>query len=410
MKSISIEQLPQVLAGVPANPRVVVSGNFATPEILLSAFDQNVEQYTLHMLNAQPGIPQRDDVRFESAFVGPGMRSSEQLTYIPSRLSMVPHIYKQACAPDILLIHTSTERFDSLSLGTEVNVLPAAIEAVRERGGIVIAQANTQMPYTFGDAQISIDDIDYVIEVDVPLATHERVNSSDIAQVIGANIAAEISNLSTLQLGIGGIPDSVLDNLTKHHGLRVWTEMFSDGVLALHHNGALDPETELTASFVFGSKELYEWLHLNQSVRMMRTETTNNPAFISQQRQMTSVNAAMQVDLFDQANASRINRKIYSGFGGSTDFIVGAMHSSGGKSFMALPSWHEKSNSSTIVPLLEEPVTSFQHNYVATEIGIAKCSGVSQSQQVQNLINYAAHPDARDHLRGAAHDMGLLAH
>ena len=125
---------------------------------------------------------------------------------------------------------------------------------------------------------------------------------------------------------------------------------------------------------------------------------------------MTSVNAALQVDLFDQANASRINKQIYSGFGGSTDFIVGALHSPGGKSFMALPSWHQKSDSSTIVPVLAEPVTSFQHSFVVTENGIAECNGVSQTQQVENLINFAAHPDVREVLRGAAHKMGLLPH
>ena len=408
MLPITTDQLGEILRTLPANPRVVVSGNFASPTNLLNAFDHLVPTYTLHMLNAQPGIPDRDGVQYETAFVGPGMRGSSRLTYLPSRLSMVPNFFAHACIPQVVLIHTSPERFGALSLGTEVNVLPAAIEAVRKNGGIVIAQANARMPYTFGDSQIPITDIDYVIEVDEPMATHTRTASSETAQAIGTRIAHEIQNRSTLQLGIGGIPDAVLDKLIDHQGLRIWTEMFSDGVLALHKNGALDPERQLTASFVFGSQELYDWLDLNQDVRMMRTETTNNPAFISQQRQMTSVNAALQVDLFDQANASRINTRIYSGFGGSTDFIVGAMHSDGGRSFMALPSWHKKSNTSTIVPLLSEPITSFQHSFVVTENGMAQCSGVTQSQQATNLIEQAAHPAARDELRAAAHTMGLI--
>lgn len=122
---------------------------------------------------------------------------------------------------------------------------------------------------------------------------------------------------------------------------------------------------------------------------------------------MTSINAALQVDLFDQANASRIGGAIYSGFGGSTDFISGSLHSTGGQSFMTLPSWHKKSESSTIIPLIEGAVTSFQHSYVVTENGVAACLGRSQREQAKNLISHAAHPKAREHLRIAAEQMGL---
>jgi len=122
---------------------------------------------------------------------------------------------------------------------------------------------------------------------------------------------------------------------------------------------------------------------------------------------MTSVNAALQVDLYDQANASRVGGHIYSGFGGSTDFIVGSLHSRGGQSFMALPSWHEKSATSTIVPLLDVPVTSFQHSYVVTENGVAACFGRSQKEQAANLIEYAARPEARDALRKSAIELGI---
>ena len=167
-------------------------------------------------------------------------------------------------------------------------------------------------------------------------------------------------------------------------------------------------DVPLTASFIFGSRELYDWLHLNRSVRMMRTEVTNDPAQIARQAKMTSVNAALQVDLFDQANASRVKGKIYSGFGGSTDFIVGSLHSRGGKSFMALPSWHAKANCSTIVPRISEPVTSFQHSFVATENGIAACFGLSQRDQAINIINQAAHPSVREELTAQAVGFGLI--
>ncbi|MDQ5975912.1 MAG: hypothetical protein QG661_3121, partial [Actinomycetota bacterium] len=163
-----------------------------------------------------------------------------------------------------------------------------------------------------------------------------------------------------------------------------------------------------TASFIFGSAELYEWIHLNKWIRMLRTERTNDPGQIARQARMTSVNAALQVDLFDQANASRVKGRIYSGFGGSTDFIVGALHARGGQSFIALPSWHRKADVSTIVPRIQEPVTSFEHSAVATENGIASVFGRSQSERVVNIIERAAHPDAREELREAAASMGML--
>lgn len=210
-----------------------------------------------------------------------------------------------------------------------------------------------------------------------------------------------------MQLGIGGVPDAVLSRLTERKGLRVWTEMFSDGVLALDRVGALDPDVPLTASFLFGSRELYDFVHRNRRVRMLRTETTNDPGRIARQRQLTSVNAALQVDLFDQANASRMKGRIYSGFGGSADFVVGALHSRGGASFIALTSWHHKADVSTIVPRIDEPVTTFQHSYVATEQGIAPVVGLCQRSQAHSIIDNAAHPDAREWLREAAATMGL---
>ncbi|MFB0944503.1 MAG: acetyl-CoA hydrolase/transferase C-terminal domain-containing protein, partial [Candidatus Nanopelagicales bacterium] len=227
---------------------------------------------------------------------------------------------------------------------------------------------------------------------------------------VGEVIAARVDDGSTMQMGIGEVPNAVVSRLADRKGLRIWTEMFSDGVLDLYKNDALDPDRPLTASFLFGSRELYDWVHMNTRIRMMRTEVTNNPGQIEKQALMTSVNSALQVDLLDQANASRIKGRIYSGFGGQTDFIVGALHSRGGQSFIALPSWHAKADRSTIVPVLEEPVTSFQHSAVATENGIADIFGRSQAVQARNIIKYAAHESVRDDLTKAAVDMGLFEH
>jgi acyl-CoA hydrolase len=408
MRVITAEQLKSVLANLPENPRIIASGNFATPNTLLKAADENISEFKLHMLNAQPGIPDREGITYESAFVGHGMRRHPRLEYIPSRLSLLPVVIRDFARPDAVFIHTSELRHDTVSLGTEVNILPAAIETARAHGGLVIAQANKQMPYTYGDAQIYDSEIDYLVEVDEPLLTKPETTFAPESLEIGQRIAALIEDNSTLQLGIGAIPDSVLSSLKDRKGLRIWTEMFSDGVLDLHKMGVLDPDILLTASFIFGSQELYQWLHLNRRVQMLRTERTNDPSAIAKQAKMQSINAALQIDLFDQANASHVRSEIYSGFGGSTDFIVGSLHSRGGRSFMALPSWHPKAQVSTIVPRLTENITSFQHSFVVTEQGAAACFGRTQSEQALNLITHAAHPNAKEELIAAASELKLL--
>jgi acyl-CoA hydrolase len=183
--------------------------------------------------------------------------------------------------------------------------------------------------------------------------------------------------------------------------------MFSDSVLELERVGALDRGKPITTSFLFGSPELYAWVDGNPRVQMARTETTNDPSRIAANTAMTSVNTALQVDLFGQANASRIGAKIYSGFGGQTDFIVGALHSPGGQALIALRSWHPRANRSTIVPLVDEPVTSFQMTAVVTEQGVAEVFGHDQKTQARHLIDHAAHPDVREELWEEAHALSL---
>lgn len=407
MRVINYEQLKSLLSGF-SDPRIIASGNFAPPNTLLKAADEAIETFKLNMLNAHPGIPDREGISYESAFVGSGMRAHPRLNYIPSRLSMVPILFRDHFRPDIVFIHTSPKRFDTVSLGVEVNILPAAIEAARARNGIVIAQANKQMPYTYGDAQIYESEIDYLIEVDEPLLEKPATSITDLQLEIGSRIASLIENHSTLQLGIGGVPDAVLASLKDRKEMRIWTEMFSDGVLDLHKAGALDDEMPLNASFLFGTRELYDWVNLNRRIRMRRTEVSNDPSVIARQAKMNSINSALQVDLYDQANASYVRGEIYSGFGGSTDFIVGALHSRGGQSFIALPSWHPKADVSTIIPKLTTPVTSFQHSYVVTEQGVAACFGHPTKEQAANIIKHAAHPSAKAELEAAAYEMKLL--
>ena len=183
--------------------------------------------------------------------------------------------------------------------------------------------------------------------------------------------------------------------------------MISDGVLALERHGALDRTVPVTASFLFGSPELYAWVDRKPRVRLLRTETTNDPSRIRAHDLMVSINSALQVDLYAQVNASRINGRIYSGFGGQTDFIVGALHSRGGQAVIALRSWHPKADCSTVVPMVEEPVTSFQPTAVVTEHGVAEIFGRPERVQAENLIDRAADPRVRAELWEEATALGL---
>lgn len=406
MNRVSASVAASAIAG--RNPRIVVSGNHATPTALMAAIDAAVPEYRLWALNAQTGMPHRDGVTLETCFVGPGMRKSPRLRYVPSRLSLVPVLFRDSLRPDVVVVHVSRVVDGRVSLGAEVNVLPAAMEQCRAAGGLLIAQVNEEMPYTYGDGEFDVDDFDFVVEAAEPLADPTPPLLDELSQSIGERVAARVSDGATVQLGIGAVPDASLPGVSQRRGLKIWSEMVSDGVLTLHQRGSLDVDVPVTASFVFGSRRLYDWVDRNPGVRLLRTETTNDPAQIAAHPFMVSINAALQVDLFGQANASRIGNRIYSGFGGQTDFVVGALHAHQGQALIAMRSWHPKANMSTIVPLVDEPVTSFQHSAVITEHGVAPIWGCSQQEQALNLIERAAHPDVRDELYEEAVALSLV--
>jgi acyl-CoA hydrolase len=394
---------------LPEDPRVVVSGNHAVPFHTLGLVDEALDSYRLWVLNAPAGLPDRDGVVYESPFVGVGMRRSPRLSYVPCRLSLVPSLFRTTMPPDLVVLHTTRPRGGTVSLGVEVNILPAAVEAARARGAKVIAQVNDHVPWTLGDAELDVANIDLFVEADEPLPTAPAPEVDTVSARIGALVAARVPDGATLQAGIGAVPDATLCGLTERRGLKIWTEMFSDSVLLLERSGALDPETPVQASFLFGSAELLEWVDGNPRVHMNRTETSTDPARISRNPAMVSVNSALQVDLFGQANASRVHTDIYSGFGGQTDFIVGALHSPGGQALIALRSWHPRADVSTIVSLIEDPVTSFQMTAVVTEQGVAEVFGLDQRHQAANIIENAAHPWVRDRLWAEAAGLGLVA-
>jgi acyl-CoA hydrolase len=408
-KFVSEEDLLRVLGKFGDKvPRIVFSGNFASPSYLLDLVERSLENFKLFTLNAQKVFPIRDGVSWETPFVGPGFRDPKgNLSYVPMRLSLVPRLLRTTHIPDIVLLNVSRAIGGKVSLGIEVNLMVAAIEEARRVGAIVVAQVNNHMPYTYGDGEIDLDRIDYCIFRDEMLASPNEGALDEVALTIGSNVASLVGHGSTLQLGIGAIPNASLAALKGHRYLRVWSEMFSDGVFELEKVGALDHGVPIVASFIFGSEELYNWVDLNPRIHMRRTEVTNDPSLIARNPQMTSINTAIQIDLYAQANASFVRGNIYSGFGGQTDFIVGALHSRDGNAIIALPSWHTKSGSSTVVDRIQAPVTSFQHSALITEWGVASIFGKSQSEQAVEIIEHIAHPNARDVLRKAASAMKL---
>ncbi|MEO5709757.1 MAG: acetyl-CoA hydrolase/transferase C-terminal domain-containing protein [Nocardioidaceae bacterium] len=405
---MTTRELDRLLAALPPRPRVVVSGNAATPWTVLREVDEALETYVLHLLNPQAGVPDRDGVTLETPFVGPGARRSPRLAYLPSRLSMVPLLYASRLPPDVVLLHTSLPHDGTVSMGTEVNVLPAAVEAVRRRGGLVIAQVDPAMPYVYGDGVLPLTWVDHVVEASDPPGSPVPPVVDDASRGVAENVARRIGDGATLQTGIGSIPDAVLSALGDRRGLRVWSEMISDGMLDLEKAGSLDRDREITCSFLFGTPELYAWADHNPRLRLRRTEVTNDPTLISTHDAMVSVNTALQVDLYAQVNASRVRGRPHSGFGGQTDFIVGALHAPRGQAVIALRSWHPRADVSTIVPMLEEPVTSFQPSAVVTEQGTAELWGRSDREQAEALISGAAHPDAREELAEEGRALGLL--
>jgi acyl-CoA hydrolase len=403
MRIVTEPDLERALVAIPAlEPRLVASGNFATPSRLLRIADRCIERYRLFMLNAQGALPCRDEVIYETPFVGPAMRhAGEQLDYLPMRLSLVPRLFATMRPPDVVLLHTSTPKAGFVSLGIEVNILVAAVERVRARGGIVVAQLNPRMPYTLGDGELREDLIDLAIEIEEDLPTPATKPSHQEDSSIGQTIAGMVQDGATLQMGIGQIPDATLAALSDRRGLAIWSEMISDGAMELHRQGAIDSSRGIVCSFLFGSPELYAWVDSNPQVRLARTEIANDPGRIAAHPAMVSVNTALQVDLFDQASASHVDGEVYSGFGGQPDFVAGALHSPGGQAIIALRSWHDRSESSTIVPRLRTPATSFQHTALVSEQGCAQLLGRSQRAQARLIIDRIAHPNAREQLREA---------
>ncbi|WP_411914020.1 acetyl-CoA hydrolase/transferase family protein [Acidipropionibacterium timonense] len=404
---ITTEEFGHVVESLPARPRVICPGSFAAPLEALQLIDEHLPEWTLFCVNAPVGVPTRPQVRHEAIFLGPGHRRAATVDHLPCRLSIAPGLFRTTRRPDLVLLHTSVPRGGKVSMGIEVQIMPGALEAAKECGALVVAVVNEHMPFIRGDGVIDVDDVDLAVQIDAPLRAVPRAVVDDDSAVIGRSVAERVVDGATLQAGIGAVPDAVLGCLAGHRRLGVWTELMTDGVMDLDRAGALDPDRPIVGTFLIGSEELYDWAGRTDRLILLRCETTNLPSRIASQPAMTSINTALQVDLFGQVNATRVGKRIYSGFGGSTDFLVGAMHSPGGQAVIALRSWHAKAHVSTIVGQLDSPTSSVQPNAVVTEQGTAELLGYTDRQQAAALIEHAAHPRAREHLRAEAVRLGL---
>jgi Acetyl-CoA hydrolase len=407
LRIVAPERLAVELPTLPATPRIITQGSFGTPRALLGLLDEAIPEYRLFIVNGLGRLPDREGVRIETTFVGSGLRGNPRVDYYPARLSTTPQLFHGALPPDVVAVQVSRVVDGKVSLGIEVQVLPGAIEAARERGALLVAQINENMPFIHGDGVLSTDDIDLAIEVAEPVPVAPKARIDDESLAVGEQLAAMVPDGATLQLGIGALPEAVTRALRNGRGLRVWTELMADGFYGLLQAGALDENQPITATFAYGSEELYAWADDNPRLRLLRCETTNSPGNIAAQPAVTSINTALQADLFGAVNATRVNDRIISGTGGQADFIVGALHSPGGQAIIALKSWHPKADRSTIVPKLTEPTTSLQPAWIVTEQDRARIFGASQRDQALGLIE-AAHPRARESLRAEAERMGLL--
>lgn len=407
---------------IKSNDNVVIHSNCAMPFKLIDAMvarkDELENVKLFHALSVgklpyfEPGMEKH--FRHYATFMGAEARKSfarGDADFIPVYLYEVPLLFSTGIIkPQVSLIHISPpDEHGFCSYGVEVGIT----KSPTEKADIIIAQVNKQMPRVLGDSFIHISKIKYIVEMDEPipeLPQSERNLSPEWMEIyskIGENIAGLIEDGSTLQLGIGIIPDNVLKFLESKKDLGIHTEMFADGIIDLVEKGIITNSKKtlhpgkMIAGFVLGSKKLYNFIHNNPMIEFHPQEYVNDPFVISQNANMVAINSAIEVDLTGQVCSDSIGTKIYSGFGGQVDFIRGAARSKGGKPIIALPSTTKDFSISRIASVLNlgaGVVTNRADvHYVVTEYGTVQLHGKSIRERTNALISIA-HPKFRDEL------------
>lgn len=359
-----------------------------------------------------------DHFRVNSFFITEGVRGAIKDgmgDYTPIFLSDIPALFSSGQLPlDVALIHVSPpDERGMCSMGVAVDIVKSAAE----NASMVIAQVNPQMPYTRGDTQIHIHDMDVLVPVDEPLIEQPPIEVSDETRQIGEYVAALIESGSTIEFGIGGIPQAVAEFLKSKENLGIHTEMFTDAVMELIESGAVNgshkslDRGKVVASFCMGTKKLYDFVNNNPIFSFAPTEYVNDPATISRQHKQIAINQALEIDLTGQICADSIGTHFYSGIGGQVDFNRGAAKSHRGKAIIAMPSTARNGEVSRIkanlTPGAGVVTTRGDVQYVVTEYGTAYLHGKSVHERAIALISIA-HPKFREQLMKDAIESGYV--
>ena len=407
---------------VKSGDKIVIQPGCAAPMELIRALVRKKDElmdvllYHILIVGDLPYLAPGMDKHFKhkAFFIGGNTRKAVnegRADFIPIFLSEVTMLFKRGIiVPDIALINVSPpDEHGFCSYGIDVG----NIKTPAEKSKVIIAQINPEMPRGLGNSFIHLNKIDFIVEHEEPLMQLPQVDPNASNEVlaaydkIGQYIAEMIEDGSTLQMGIGAIPDSVMKYLKDHKDLGIHTEMFSDGIVELVEEGIINGEQKalhpgkIIAGFVLGTKKSFDFIDNNPIIEFHPQEYVNDPFIIAKNNKMIAINSAIEIDLTGQVCADSIGTKFYSGIGGQVDFIRGAAHSEGGKPIIALPSTTKDGKISRIVPTLKTGagvVTSRGDvHYVVTEYGVANLFGKSIRERVTALIKIA-HPKFRDEL------------
>ncbi len=417
-----MQQLPYISAleavrAVRSGDHVHLSSIASVPQILIEALCERAGELSgvhFHHFHTEGPAPYGSaafagSFLDQGFFVGPNLRASVRegvADYIPTNLFETQLMYRSGSLPcDVAMVQVSEPVNGMVSLGTSVDCSPAALEVARERMAVV----NPQVPFAEGDL-VPLDRFTALVRDDRPLITSTYASPSATDLEIGRRCAALIPDGACLQMGIGSMPNAICASLVSHKHLGLHTEMFSDGALALIRRGVIDgackaiDKGKVVASFLLGSREVYDFIRENPQVQMRDIAYTNDPRVIARNPGMVSINSAIEIDLTGQVCADSIGTHIYSGAGGQLDFVRGAKLSKGGKAIIALASRTAR-GLSKIVPMLRPgagvvtPRADVQ--WVVTEYGAVNLYGKSLQERARLLISIA-HPEDREALERAA--------
>lgn len=420
MTTVKYVSADEALRLIKSGDRVFVQGAAATPTRLIGALAaraselKDVKIVHLHTDGELPYLDPAVNGSFHvsALFCGANVRKAVadgRADYVPVFLSEAGRLFRQRILPlDVALIHVSPpDRHGFCSMGVSVDITNDASDSAP----VVIAQVNPRMPRTYGDGFIHVSRLAAMVECHDELFAAEPGAISAVERAIGRHVAGLVEDGATLQMGIGAIPNAVLDELKGHRNLGVHTEMFSDGVVELAERGVINGREKsmhhekIVSSFVYGSRRTYDFVDSNLSVELRDSSYVNDTAVIRRNRKMTAINSALEVDLTGQVCADSIGTMQFSGVGGQMDFVRGASLAEGGRAIIALPSVTSKGES-RIVALLKpgaSVVTTRSHvHHLVTEHGVADLYGKTLRERARALIGIA-HPDHREALEATAY-------